>query len=424
MNLSKTQKLLLNELIDKYEKKQGYGTEQANKRGTIIDVKKFFKNYTHVSNSIFKNEINFELVDLEKKQFIKLQWEKYYEDEYLEKVYLNEAILNEIYSVLGRVPKIEKCKVMRQVLLDFRKTAMETLYTFIDANIEKLERFETPNTMIDLDNISLSLDLLKGLSELITPKDKEISKRQWSILLYNDSKRWEALESKIISVVKKEIYPEYDGLTTGTILGEFGIIENPKAIDICGYCVMSKDGKEVDFSIDENGIGMYPSFFRHCEIVSIEVERIVTIENKTSYHDYLACFKNSRKKELVIYLGGFHNQIRTTILKKLSKFVQMNNLNIPFYHWGDIDLGGLSILVNLRNKIGVEFKPLLMDEKTYLENIEYGKQVNDSSYFKKIESLLESEPYREFKDLIELLLLNKIIIEQESIDIEKSLDEK
>lgn len=92
---------------------------------------------------------------------------------------------------------------MRQVLLDFRKTAMETLYTFIDANIEKLERFETPNTMIDLDNISLSLDLLKGLSELITPKDKEISKRQWSILLYNDSKRWEALESKIISVVKK-----------------------------------------------------------------------------------------------------------------------------------------------------------------------------------------------------------------------------
>lgn len=55
MKLSNNQFKLLNELVNRYERKQGYGSINVNKRGTIIDVKKFFSDYMHVSNSSFKN---------------------------------------------------------------------------------------------------------------------------------------------------------------------------------------------------------------------------------------------------------------------------------------------------------------------------------------------------------------------------------
>lgn len=415
MRLSNNQQQLLDELINRFERKQGYGLGEPSKRGTIIDVKKFFSKYSHTSNSIYKNEINAELQELEKNNFIQLVWEKYNVGEYLEKVYLNEEELTGIYELLSRVPKKEKYEQAKQFVLEYRKDVVPSLMPIMDATLEKLEKLENLTSIVDVENIQLTKDYFYGLNELLKSREREISKRHWSIQLYNDSKRWEVLEQKIINVLKKEIYPEYDGLEKGTILGIFGIIENPKSIDIFGKCTMSKDGKEIDFSIDENGVGMYPSFFRKSEIMSLEVDRIVTIENKTSYHDYLVHSQSNKKNELILYLGGYHNHIRTVILQKLHNFIQENELEIPFFHWGDIDFGGLSILVNLRSKTGIPFQPLYMDIETYKANLVNGREIEDKQYIKKIEKLLNDDKFKEFERLIKSILNNKVRIEQESI---------
>lgn len=415
MKLTKNQRQLLEELINKYERKKGYGKEDINNRGTIIDVKKFFKNYMHISNSQFKNEINTEMIELEGNNLIQLKWEKYNKGEYLEKIYLNEEMIPEIYEILDKVPRIIRFEQTKEFFQRFRKNTVPDLIPLVNVIISKLEKLETPISIVDLEDIQLTKDYFYGLNELLRDKEKEISKRHWSIQLYNDSKRWEALEGKIINVIKKEIYPQYDGLESGTILGEFGVIENPKAIDIFGNCIMSKNGKKIDFSIDVNGVGMYPSFFRNCEIDSLEVDRVVTIENKTSYHDYLIHLQNNKKNELVIYLGGYHNHIRTVILQKLNEFIKRNNLTIPFLHWGDIDLGGLSILINLRNKTGIPFQPLFMDVETFTTNIQSGKEIKDRSYLKKLQELLNNESFREFNSLINEIIQAKVRLEQECI---------
>lgn len=417
MKLTENQRLLLNGLIDKYEKKQGYGIGETSSRGTIIDVKKLFLAYTHISNSLFKNEINFEMKELESNHYIRLVWERHNVGEYLEKIYLNEDELPAIYQSLNRIPKIEKYKQVKQFILEFQEHAAPMLIPLLEDTLLKIDKLERLISIVDIDDVQLTSDYFKGLNELLKNTEKEISKRHWSIQLYNDSKRWGILEQKIISVLSKEIYPEYNGLETGTILGYFGIIENPIPIDIYGNCKMSKDGKEIDFSIDVSGIGMYPTFYRSCEVTSLNVDRILTIENKTSYHDYLAYAQRSERNELILYLGGYHNQIRTLILKKLYQFIQLNNLDVPFYHWGDIDFGGLSILVNLREKTKIPFQPFLMDIETYQLNINIGKEITEKTYLTKLESLLGNEKFEEFEGLIRVMLDRATTIEQESIKL-------
>ncbi|WP_342544256.1 Wadjet anti-phage system protein JetD domain-containing protein [Lysinibacillus sp. FSL W7-1291] len=392
-----------------------YGKEAA-VRKIGIDIKKFSKEYMDVSSSKFKNEINFEMKVLEEYQFVQLLWEKHSLNQYLDKVYLNENYIESIYQLLNRTSKAGKCKKFELILKDFLQYCEDDLKPFIQDNLEKLANFETPHKIINLDNELLTNNCLKGLNELIKPKIKELSKRHWSIQVYNNSKRWEEIEKKVLSVLINDIYPEYKNIEDESIIRYFDILENPVPIDMYGQCVMVKSDKKIDFSTDDSGIAAYPSFFKDAAIELLNVKRLITIENKTSYHDYLRNAKDI-EEELVIYLGGFHNTTRTYLLKNLFAFSNANHLNIQFYHWGDIDLGGFSILVNLIKKTGIPFTPLFMDEQTYLKYLQFGKPIKEKTYLNKLHGLLKQNEFSKFEDVINLILENEIIIEQEIIEI-------
>lgn len=228
----------------------------------------------------------------------------------------------------------------------------------------------------------------------------------------------EELEEKARqSFIKSSIFPELSNLDDNTILGEFGIIENPVSIDIFGDCIMEVTGKYIDFSIDSSGISMYPTFFRNCKISKLNVDKIITIENKTTYHEYINFIQCTGKNELVIYLGVFHNNIRTILLKKLYTFIKLNQLNILFYHWGDIDLGGIAILLNLRGKTEIQFESMYMDTETFIENIQFGKEIQSKDYLKKLKKVLEKHEFEEFHDVIKLMIINNKTIEQEIIKL-------
>lgn len=418
LNLSDYQKGILNELLNKFENKSNYGKEALPNRRIGIEIKRYFKEYMHLSDSRYKSEINLEMQVLEKHQFVELRWEKYSMNQYLDKVYLNAANLKHIYESLNRISKEEKCLKFASILEDFLEISVEELKSFIQININKLKNFETPNRIINLDDEITTKDYLNGLNELVKPKSKEISKRQLSIQLYNNSKRWEVLEGKILSVIKNDIYQEFGNMEDSVILANFSVLDNPVPIDMYGNCIMTKSKKEVDFTTDENGLALYPSFYNEAEILSLDIRRVITIENKTSYHDYLR-YVQSEDKELVIYLGGFHNNIRTILLKKIYDYSLKNKLKIQFYHWGDMDLGGFSILVNLINKTGIPFQPMYMDEITYLEYLKYGKEITDNSYLNKLRGLLKLQQYSRYENTINLIIQYKLVIEQESIDLEK-----
>lgn len=60
---------------------------------------------------------------------------------------------------------------------------------------------------------------------------------------------------------------------------------------------------------------------------------------------------------LIIYTGGFPSTSKARLFRMLDEILPEN---ICFFHWGDIDLGGLRILVRLQSFVGRKVTPHLM----------------------------------------------------------------
>ena len=80
---------------------------------------------------------------------------------------------------------------------------------------------------------------------------------------------------------------------------------------------------------------------------------MVTVENSTSFSEFITAKPAST---LAIYTGGFAGP---AVVGMLSK-IRTGRPELPFFHWGDLDVGGLRILAHLRKNLG-EVEPLAMN---------------------------------------------------------------
>jgi hypothetical protein len=151
---------------------------------------------------------------------------------------------------------------------------------------------------------------------------------------------------------------------------------------------------------------------REFEISNLNIRNVVIIENKSVYYEYQNVI--NQEKTLLVYLGGFFSPVKQLFLSKLYKYSAMHNCNTKFYHWGDIDLGGLIIFTLLKQKAILTLMPLYMD----IDTLERHRDLCDSfddAYAKKLERLLDLEEYRLFHPVIRYMLEHKVKLEQESL---------
>ena len=141
------------------------------------------------------------------------------------------------------------------------------------------------------------------------------------------------------------------------------------------------------------------------EVITLSKSKVVTVENLTSFYT----FKDD--EAIILYLGGFHNSAKRELIKKIYNF----NPNLEFYHTGDIDCGGFEILIDLRNKTGINFKPLLMGIEQ-LQKYKSECQTLTDNDRKRLTELLCNPKADEFKEVIEHMLSFDIKLEQESIE--------
>ena len=108
------------------------------------------------------------------------------------------------------------------------------------------------------------------------------------------------------------------------------------------------------------------------------IDKVTTIENLTTFYDY-------KDEGLTIYLGGFPTKNQLNILKKIY------NDNIKFYHFGDIDYGGFTILNYLFENVSQNIKTINMNLETLKNNIKYCSTIDNKDYLIKLHKLLDKE---------------------------------
>ena len=238
--------------------------------------------------------------------------------------------------------------------------------------------------------------LLKALSE-ITKVKQETYIRDFSIKVLGDSKRFEKMKNTICSILfEYGNFPEKD-----TILQDLNIIKNPGHVYFKGAGIIKLNGQKIDLNLLNGDIAISSSILKTLNLIKVNGDSVVTIENLTTFNMYKA------KNEFVIYLGGYHNQLRREFIKRLYS----QNPSINYYHYGDIDAGGFYILLHLREKTGVPFKPLNMDIKTLSANLEHTKKLTENDE-KRLKNLLGTE----FDEVIRYMLENNCKLEQEALD--------
>ncbi len=90
----------------------------------------------------------------------------------------------------------------------------------------------------------------------------------------------------------------------------------------------------------------------------------------------------------------------------------LQNNDIDFYHFGDIDAGGLYILNHLKRETGVDFKPYKMDINTIKMYAEFTRPLteNDRTRLLKLKN-------SEYNEVVDYMLENNCKLEQEAIGI-------
>jgi len=404
--------LILTRLLDKYEKSKFYLDKNKLNRRILLKLNSSeFPEYD-IENTEVKEHINSVIDELYRNGFIEYEWLKHEENNIIDKIWPVIDRIDEIYKDTERVPKKTKVNNVIIMLKEARENISELwIRKFLEDTELSIEskRSITPFLPDDLEIIKA---LLVSLKVIDNKGDEEYLERVFSLKCFNDSKFFEKnLKKRLIDIIKKYFSSEdAEGYTDEEILAQINIVKAPEQIDFCGNVTGIIEGRQINFSLFKKGITINSPTARELELIEVtSTDRILFIENKANYIDYI--LKKREKNELVIFHGGFYSPLKGLFFKKI--YDACAGQNVEFYHWGDIDAGGFKMFTRLKSNIIGELKPYLMDREAFISKRNYWMTF-DKNYGCSLKEMLKKEEFREFHNVIELMVQEKARLEQEA----------
>ncbi len=390
--MTKYIKEILTELIDKYERSKVSDGKNRIHVSVSIATQKIFSKYLDNEAFDLREKVNDAIEELLSKGWIEANCVSNHTYPKIALVQ-DEDVLSDIYLFLGKEKKSDRRQKLIQILTAYIGKGDETVAKYCQKQLENLEQSKTVEYFDgDYDELKAVLECCISLKNL----SQEMYYRNFSVKQFGDSKKFELLQGKISSLLFK--YGEFS--EKESVLDELGLLKTPSYIHIKGNATIYwQDGKLLDVACLDGGVGISTADVKKIASVKVQDEKIVTIENLTSY------FSFSEPNVCAIYLGGFCNHLRREFLMKVYDSEPAKE----YFHYGDIDAGGFYIFEHLRKTTGIPFEPLLMDTDTLCKYKPYWKELtkNDVSRLQKIKSPI-------FQEVIAFMLKEHCKLEQEA----------
>lgn len=391
---------VLNCLLDTYENSllsigENKRTIQIEYRFTRTSIPVYFDE----SSSEYEN-IHISLKELESKNLIRIIWKDNKQDYLIQKVRLMTDHIDEAYQYVGRKPKRGLEEENIALLQKYLDVEAPITVEFVEYLLERLQNHQSVKEYIALDNMKETEKFLRACV-LVEQNKKPCYIREFSISHFQDSKYFERIESRIAKVFR-QFSGEFMEMDTLELLAEYGIYRTPNYVYFKGNAKIAIGEEIVDLSLLKQGIGISGEDLAGIRFSDLDsIKKVITIENLTSF------FRYREEDSLLIYLGGYHNRIRRTLLKMVYETIP----DAKYYHFGDIDAGGFAILLDLRKKTGIPFMSYHMDLDTLKQYRQYGKCLTETDR-KRLEQISKEE---EFREIIGFMLQENIKLEQECI---------
>lgn len=334
---------------------------------------------------------------LEKEGLITVVYENVNTD--VKKISVSMEQVDRLYEFEGLENPKKRIAEKKQILAGQRALITEPWLLEYCGELEKrLEAGSIPDNLED-GNVLAILTAMSGLKE-------DTWMRKFSADVLGDSKLFQnRYEERILTVLKKYSPKAEDGMEDVEILAEHKIRTYSQTLEWKGGIVYRLADALIDTSASIYGTVLNAQTLEHAFPVSLKrVKRIITIENKANYES----MKYS-PEVLYLYVHGFPSPKERIFLTRLERLADET---AEFFHWSDMDYGGIRIFQFMKKNIFPGLHPLGMDRESYEKLLEEKRGIPlEEDKRRKLEKLDAGE----LEELKHCILQYGVEFEQESM---------
>jgi hypothetical protein len=288
-----------------------------------------------------------ELRSAESAGAIALVWGKRERAHLLEQIRLVDA--NRLYAYLGRSPASERSAAAVERIAAPVAVAPSWILELIDELQAAWSRGASAYGL-SIDDIEQAASLLKILAALDRQEHVGLDSRTFSQRATGNSKTLELVRSKLVAVARAKLGMEE--LPSAAVLQRLGLEKFAQPLFVAGPLQLEGKLGVVDLASVRPFVAVpVPDAGRLR--APRQPDYILTIENLSSFNRQVR--EVDDPQAIVIYLAGFPGP---SVMAALADILQQTS--VTFFHWGDIDPGGLRIFRHLEERLPRPPLPHLM----------------------------------------------------------------
>lgn len=185
------------------------------------------------------------------------------------------------------------------------------------------------------------------------------------------TKRFEKIYQSAVLSVLKQYSPLYEeGMSDEELLTAHVILTYAQTLEFKGaVSYRIDDGPAISTAAQIYGTMFNKQTLENAVPISIVgIRQIMTIENKANYEKM-----QFRRDTLYIFCHGFFSPPER---KFLSRVVELAGTDTEYFHWGDMDYGGIRIFKFLQKNLFPKLKPWKMDVTDYTMALQMGASIS------------------------------------------------
>jgi len=401
---------ILHILLDVYERRGGAPHHAV--RVNLDDVASTLPGYYSQTDPAPRTTANEQLARLEEAGLVHLIWQPGQTGHLLDAVTLETDRVEHLYTLLEREPLSERRYRLRATLLADRFRFDGWRRRAVQDCLDRLKTHRSP-TPFNLADDDWNRDLLDALIALPdgTPGmgvQEEIPYRVFSVRVFNDSKRFDALKGAMARLARRH-EPEWRALSNREILRELGLVANPGHLYLYGpWRLVDPHGQVASLSEFTPSVGIPAALAARVRQAQVSTARVVCVENLAPFYELV---RHEGQSLAAICLSGNPSPACRHLLRQSAHDLPQD---VPLCLWADIDYGGLRILAQLREQVSTRFAPYRMDEHTLQAHVQWAQPLSSADE-RNLARLKNHPALTDMIPLIDYMLGRGIKLEQEAV---------
>ena len=285
--MAKYEKQFLSKLLDKYEKSKSFTGSNQVTQSFSLEIAKEIPDYKDDARYDIFLSVNESVDRLEERHFVAV---KKLRNGVRKSVTLNTEAIPDIYVFLERTPKTETNDALHDLLVSYCNDD-GLLRAFCTEQLTRLEHNKSVQHFDgDIHTFEMLLQAIHGILDL----ESETFERDFSVRLFGDSKVFEKIKAKVISI----LFEYGDFAEKSTVLHELNLVSNPGHVFFKGSGIITIAGQTINISRLHGDMALSTPLLQDVEKIEVTGESVITIENLTTFNTFDA------QNVFAISLGG------------------------------------------------------------------------------------------------------------------------